>query len=72
MRFVVVRVAAAAAGIAIVLSVALGGGAGILGSAPLKSSPSARPAYLQSMDYERQLIEQQVKRSSGTRMAFAV
>jgi anti-sigma factor RsiW len=66
-----VRVAAAAAGIAVVLSLALGGGAGILGSGSLKATPS-RSAYLQSMDYERHLMEQQVNRNSGTRMAFAV
>jgi anti-sigma factor RsiW len=71
-RFGAIRVAAAAAGIAVVLSLALGGGADILGSGTLKSSPSARSAYLQSMDYERQLIEQQSNRRNGSRMAFAV
>lgn len=71
-RFGAVRVAAAAAGIAVVLSLALGGGAGIFGSGTLKSSPSAGSAYLQSMDYERHLIEQQAKRNNGSRMAIAV
>jgi anti-sigma factor RsiW len=71
-RFGAVRVAAAAAGIAVVLSLALGGGADIFGSGSLKSSPSARPAYLQSMDYERLLIEQQVNRRNGSRAAFPI
>jgi anti-sigma factor RsiW len=72
LRFGGVRVAAAASCIAAVLSLALGGGSGILGSGRLQSDPSAKSAYLQSMDYERQLIEQQANRNSGTRMAFAV
>jgi anti-sigma factor RsiW len=71
-RFGAVRVAAAAAGIAIVLGLALGGGADVFGSSGLQSKPTARPAYLQSMDYERRLIEQQANRTSGSRMAFAV
>jgi anti-sigma factor RsiW len=71
-RFDVVRVAAAAAGIAVVLSLALGGGAGILGSERLQSKTSEPSAYLQSMDYERLLIEQQANRSRGSRIAFAV
>jgi anti-sigma factor RsiW len=70
-RFGAVRVAAAAAGIAVVLSLAIGGGAGILGSQPLQAK-AEQSAYLQSMDYERLLIEQQAPRTRGSRIAFAV
>jgi anti-sigma factor RsiW len=72
LRFEAVRVAAAAAGIAIVLSFALGGGSDVLGSEAFHSKTSSSSAYLQSMDYELHLIEQQANRSSGSRIAFAI
>ena len=70
-RFGAVRVAAAAAGIAVVLSVGLST-SGFLGTQPLRSGSTVRPAYLQSMDYERQLMKQQIDRSSGSNMNVAV
>lgn len=66
-----VRVAAAAAGIAVVLTLGFSN-SGFFGSQGLRSGTGAHPAYLQSMDYERQLMRQQIDRSSGTRMNVAV
>jgi anti-sigma factor RsiW len=71
MRFGAFRVAAAAAGIAVVLTLGLSSG-GILGSQGLHDGPSARAAYLQSMDYERALMKQEIDRSSGSNMNIAV
>jgi anti-sigma factor RsiW len=70
-RFGAVRVAAAAAGIAVVLSLGLST-SGFLGTQPLRSGSSVHSAYLQSMDYERQLMKQQIDRSSGSNMSVAV
>jgi anti-sigma factor RsiW len=66
-----VRVAAAAAGIAVVLTLGFSN-SGFFGSQGLRTGPSAHPAYLQSMDYERRLMEQQIDRSRGTNMNIAV
>ena len=58
-------------GIAVVLTLGFSSN-GFFGSQGLQSGASAHPAYLQSMDYERQLMRQQIERSNGTRMNVAV
>jgi anti-sigma factor RsiW len=66
-----VRVAAAAAGMALVLSLGLAN-SGVFGPGTPREQPAAHSAYLQSMDYESQLIREQADRSNGTRMNIAV
>ena len=66
-----IRIAAAAAGIAVVLSLGLASSDPFGSNAP-RSTPSATSAYLQSMDYERQLIQQEADRSNGSRTNTAV
>jgi predicted anti-sigma-YlaC factor YlaD len=66
-----IRVAAAAAGIAIVLNLGLSN-SGHFSSDALRSRPTLSTAYLQSMDYERQLMRQQADRSNGSRTNTAV
>jgi anti-sigma factor RsiW len=66
-----IRIGAAAAGIAIALSLGLTS-SDPFGSSALGPTSTAHSAYLQSMDYEQQLIEEQANRSSGSRIVFAV
>jgi anti-sigma factor RsiW len=65
-----IRAAAAAVGVAVILSIGLSN-SGRLGS-DAQSEPAAHGAYLQSMDYERQLMRQQIDRSNGTHMNVAI
>jgi predicted anti-sigma-YlaC factor YlaD len=62
-RGMAVRAGAAAAGIALVL------GLGFDASSTFRSQPvTARPAYLDSMDLERELMREQMDRDNGTHM----
>lgn len=66
-RGMAVRAGAVAAGIALVLGIGLDVGSSF------RSQPTAtRPAYLDSMDLERSLIEQQVDRDNGTHTQIPV
>jgi len=51
-----VRVSAVAAGIALVLALGLDG-RDVVGPDPLRSNPTLRPAYLDSPDYEKRVIQ---------------
>ena len=64
-RGMAVRAGAVAAGIALVLGLGLG----LDASSTFRSqTTTARPAYLDSMDLERELIREQMDRDNGTKM----
>ena len=71
-RFSTVRIAAVAAGIAIALSLGVSTNTEFLGSRTPTGASGARAAYLDSMDYERQIMREQIDRSNGTNKTIAV